>query len=76
MTKFKVGKSYEWYQKEYGCIKVIRRTPRTITVTNGNGNWKMLIFHDENMDEYVVDMSVPKSWRDAFTCSANWIKED
>ena len=76
MTKFEAGKSYKWYQEEYGGFKVLRRTPRTITASNDEATWRMYTIIDDNGDEWVIDNRVPRTWREAFTCSANWIKED
>ena len=75
MAKFIAGKTYEWYQREYGEIKVLRRTDKMITVTNGGSTWRMKIRIDDKGNEYVVDSSVPKKWQDAFTCSAEWESE-
>ena len=70
--KFEVGKRYEWYQREYGSITVLRRTEKSITVTNGGTEWRMMLRKDSEGSEFVVDTSVPAKWRDAFTCSARW----
>ena len=72
MARFEVGKKYSWYQREYGSIEVLRRTDKTITVTNGMTTWKMLIRKDYDGEEYVVDSSVPSAGRDAFTCYAGF----
>lgn len=73
MLKFEIGKRYEWYQREYGSIQILRRTPKCVVVTNGGSTWRMLVREDPDGNEYVVDSSVPYKWRDAFTCSAKWI---
>lgn len=74
MAKFEIGKKYEWYQNEYGCIKVLRRTPKCIVVEGEDGNtWRMVVKTNADGDEYVIDSVVPYKWRDAFTCSAKWI---
>lgn len=71
--KFKVGSDYEWYQREYGEIEVIKRTDKTITVMNEEGNiWRMKIRTDNEGDEFVIDTTVPERWREAFTCSSKW----
>ena len=70
--KFEVGKTYEWYQREYGSITVLRRTDKSITVTNGGSTWWMKIRTDEDGNEFVIDSTVPMKWREAFTCSATW----
>lgn len=70
--KFEEGKTYGWYQREYGSIKVLKRTEKMITATNGGSTWRMKIRIDENGNEFVIDSSVPKKWQDAFTCSACW----
>lgn len=72
MKKFEVGKRYEFYQREYGSITVLRRTPKCIVVTNGGSTWRMVIRKDTEGSEYVVDSSVPARWQAAFTCSARW----
>ena len=72
MKKFEVGKTYEWYQREYGSIKVLRRTQKSILVTNGGSTWRMKIRTDTDGNEYVIDSTVPARWRDAFTCSSKW----
>ena len=70
--KFEVGKTYEWYQREYGSITVLKRTDKSITVTNGGSTWWMKIRTDDDNNEFVIDSTVPKKWREAFTCSAKW----
>ena len=66
--KFEVGKEYEAYQREYGTIKIVRRTEKTIwVVTNVGIEFFMRVKIDPNGDEYAVDSTVPKKWRDAFT---------
>lgn len=72
---FEVGKTYSWYDRGYDFIKVVSRTPKTIAVTNGGCQWRMRIKHDEKGNEYVADSTVPKKWRDVFTCNAEWVEE-
>lgn len=72
MKQFEVGKRYEWYEQGYDSITVLRRTQKSIKVTNGGSTWRMLIRRDTDGNEYVVDSSVPQKWRDEFTCSAKW----
>lgn len=68
---FEVGKNYYPYQREYGAVKVERRTDKTIWVTNSNGvTFGMRVKTDENGNEYTIDSTVPKKWRDAFTYEA------
>lgn len=69
MARFEVGKTYRWADSGFDPIKVLRRTEKTIWVTNGGASWRMRIKHDEHGDEFVVDSSVPKRWQGAFTCS-------
>lgn len=78
--KFEVGKTYEAYQREYGAIKILRRTDKTVWVCNDNGElhpltWAMRIKHDEDGNEFVQDSAVERKWREAFTYSAKWEKE-
>ncbi len=75
MTKFEIGKKYEWYQSEYGEIEILRRTPKCVVVTNGGSTWRMIVRTDADGNEYVIDSTVPRKWRDAFTCSSEWVAE-
>lgn len=69
---FEVGRTYEPADRSYDPITILSRTEKTVTVTNGRTTWKMLIRHDEDGHEYVIDSSVPKKWRDAFTYKSKW----
>lgn len=66
MARFEVGKEYH---NDGFSIEVIKRTAKTITVTNGFTTWRMLIRTDGS-DEYVIDSKAPKKWRDALTYRA------
>lgn len=71
MKAFKVGKQYRPYQTEYKAIKVIRRTEKTIWAEDTDGvTFNMRVRIDANGNEYAVDGSVPKAWRDAYTYEA------
>ena len=70
MRRFEVGKQYEPYQTEYEAITVIRRTEKTIWVKHSQAEWMMRIRVDADGNEYAVDSTVPKKWRDAFTYTA------
>ena len=59
--KFEVGKTYTWADICYDPFTVIRRTEKTITVTNGVNTWRMLIRHEEDGQEYVRDSSMGRS---------------
>lgn len=72
MAKFEVGKSYEPYAPEFDPIKVLRRTEKSIWVTNGQITWMMRIKVDEDGTEWATDSKVPMKWRDAFTYNAKW----
>lgn len=64
---FRVGEIYYPYQEEYGPIKVVRRTDKSIWVENENNAWRMKVYIDELGNEFAVDKSVPAAWRTAFT---------
>lgn len=70
MKQFKVGAGYEPYQTEYGAVKVIRRTEKTIWCDNGQTVFRMKVRKDINGNEYAIDSTVPAKWRDAFTYEA------
>ena len=75
MKQFEVGKSYEANNPGFGSVKILKRTVKFVTVTNGPVTWRMKIRVDEHGDEYVVDSSVPKQYRDDFVFSAGWVVE-
>ena len=67
MARFEVGKEY--YHDGF-TIKVIKRTEKMITVTNGHATWRMLIRSD-SAGEFVIDSSARnKKYRDAWTFRA------
>lgn len=70
MKRFEVGKQYEPYQAEFEAVTVIRRTKKTIWVKHSQPVWSMRIKTDADGNEYAVDSTVPKKWRDAFTYTA------
>ena len=71
--KFEVGKQYEWNDPGLEPIKVLKRTERTITARVARyETLRMLIRHDGDGNEIVIDSSVPKKWRGTFTCNAKW----
>lgn len=76
MFKFKVGKCYEWADISYDPFQVLSRTDKTILVRNANHQWRMRIRTNGQGDEYVIDSSVPKSYRRTFTSNATWETSD
>jgi hypothetical protein len=71
MKTFKVGKKYKPYQTDFAPAKIIRRTEKTIFCEDVNGiKFSMRVHKDANGNEYAVDCSVPKAWRDAYTYEA------
>lgn len=74
--KFEVGHLYYPYDSGFDPIVILRRTEKTVWVTNGGVKWRMRIWTDEDGNEYVTDSSVPVKWRDAFTYSAKWKGEE
>lgn len=76
--RFVVGRSYLPRDHGYDPVKVIKRTDKSIRVERwyGGSIWWMRIKHDAELNEYCVDSTVPKNWRDVFTYSADdWVKE-
>ena len=63
MKQFEVGKTYEAYDCGIDPVKVLRRMPKTLEVTNGFATWRMRIDHDWKGNEVVVDKSVPRRHR-------------
>lgn len=73
MKKFTVGCMYEPDYSGFDPIIVLRRTEKTVFVANAytdNIQWRMRIRTDENGNEYVVDSSEPRKWRNVFTYRA------
>ena len=70
---FEVGKSYYAADSCLDPITVIKRNPKSLTVTNNNGRttWRMLIRVLEGV-EYVMDSSLPKRYRDRGVYAAAW----
>lgn len=75
MAQFEVGKTYEAADCGIDPIEVVRRTAKSIFVTNGHADWRMIIRHDEDGNEFVIDSSVPMKWRGLMTYSAKWVAE-
>ena len=71
MDQFEVGKSYRWSEIGLDPMTVLSRSSKTIMVTNGQSTWRMLLRHDDR-GEYVMDSSVPKSFRDMYTSRPQW----
>lgn len=69
---FEVGKSYEPADRCFDPITILKRTPQTITVSNGSTAWRMRIRRFANGTEYAADSTIPKRHRDAGTYSAAW----
>lgn len=73
-AKFIVGKWYDAYDHTFPSIKVLKRTPKMIEVENEITliKYRMKIHLDADGNEYAVDSSVPKRWREAFTYNSKW----
>ena len=70
MKKFKIGGDYRATDPMVPNITVTGRSKRYIHVYNYGGCWRMLIRHDPFGNEYVIDSSVPKKLREAYTFKA------
>ena len=75
--KFEVGKMYENADRGFDPIEIIRRTAKTVTVKHYYSDhtwhtWRMLIRIDKDGNEYLVDSTLPKSWRNLLPYSAKW----
>ena len=70
-ARFEVGRSYKANDSGLGCIKVLKRTEKSIRVRNDNGTeWMMRIKNDPAGNEYVTDSCVPQKWRYLYTYEA------
>ena len=74
--KLEVGKTSGCAESGSPSVTVLKRTSRTVTVTNGSHVWRMLIRIDQDGNEYTVDSSVPPNWRDSYRWSAKWEETD
>lgn len=70
--KFEVGKKYESADWGLSKITILKRTAKSVKVSNGDYEWMMRIRVDENGDEYVQDSSAGRKWVEAFTFKACW----
>ena len=71
MNVFEVGSSYECADTEYDPIEILRRTEKTIWVTNCVSTWAMRVRHDDS-GEYAIDSTAGKRLADTFTYRACW----
>ena len=71
MAKFVVGNEYYFQDTGFGALKILRRTEKTIWVSNGQNEWKMRIRDDGYGNEYATDSSVPKRFRSELTIMAD-----
>lgn len=75
MEKFVVGKSYRWADPGPDPFTVLKRTEKTITVTNGGNTWRMLVRIDKDGNEWVRDSSMGDfSEYSMFLSRAMWIE--
>lgn len=72
-AKFEVGKTYHWFDRSYDPFTVLSRTEKTITVTNGQNTWRMLVRVRPGWGEYVCDSSMPKRYHEEFTSWAQYV---
>ena len=70
--EFEAGKSYTWADRSYDPFTVLKRTEKTITVTNGCNTWRMMIRHDEK-GEFVHDSTMGKNNYDLFTSRPSYL---
>ena len=74
MKKFEVGESYELIERRWDPYRVLRRTQKTVMVTNGASVWTMRIRVDEDGDEYCIDSKTFRGrWKELGKCSAKWL---
>ena len=67
---FEVGKFYEFNENRFPPLEILKRTDKTIWVSNESHSWMMRIHHDVD-GEYAVDSAdvraCGKKYRDDFT---------
>ena len=76
MFTFVVGECYEANEFGLDPIKVVKRTEKSVYVTNAfkeKKPWRMKIHKDDYGNEYVADSYTPKSHRDCATWQAKYI---
>lgn len=71
--RFVVGCEYEANDPGFGTIRIIKRTAKSIRVTNGVNEWMMRIKTDNDGIEYAADSSVGRKWIIALTYKASWL---
>lgn len=72
MKSFEVGKTYKANNRFVSPVKVLKRMPKTLEVTDGFMTWRMRINHDEKGNEVVVNKFTARGFRYSFTYSAEW----
>ena len=72
MSVFVVGKTYEAANRDFCNVTVVSRTPKMAKVSNGSCTWRTRIRVDDKGNEYIVDNTVPKRYRDELTWKACW----
>lgn len=70
--QFEEGHTYEATESGYDPITIIKRTAKSVRVSNGQNKWMMRIRLDKDGNEYVTDSCVSPKWREAFTYRAIW----
>ena len=73
---FEIGHIYSASEpSRFTPIKVVGRTRKMVKVHLADYPkhvWRMLIHHDADGNEYLVDSSAGPAWRDSFTYRAQW----
>ena len=66
--KFTEGRKYQAYDPSLSPITVVKRTEKTILVTNEFGyTWRMKVRTDSFGNEYAYDSRETDKWRTAWT---------
>ena len=72
-TSFEVGKSYGASEIGFDPIMILKRSPKTLLVTNGQTTWRMRIRKDADGSELLIDSTMPERHR--ITYHSKWIEE-
>ena len=76
MAQFIVGAKYYRADTGFDPITILRRTDKTVWVSDGSHEWSMRVRHYYDGSEYAVDYTVPKKWQDCLKFDARFIEEE
>ena len=75
MRRFEIGKTYGAWDTAVPAITIIKRTAKTCWVKDDTEEWSMRV-KEVNGFEEMTRSAVPAAWRECYTYSTRFDKED